>query len=92
MKGSISSYFFMGRRTSEIAVRPRLDSKLLVRVLELRYNRSHTLAMKTKKKKCRTAAVNVASKKGRPTKTYTTDDAVRMVSICDERRVQSLSW
>ena len=77
---------------AEIMAQPRLDSEFLVQVLELRYNRSHTLAMKTKKKKCRTAAVNVASKKGRPTKIYTTDDAVRMVSICDERRVQSLSW
>jgi hypothetical protein len=48
--------------------------------------------MKTKRKKCGTAAVNVASKKGRPTKRYTTDDAVRMVSILVERRVQSLTW
>ena len=82
----------MGRCISEITARPRLDSKNLVQVLELRDNCSHTLAMKTKRKKCGTAAVNVASKKGRPTKRYTTDDAVRMVSILVERRVQSLTW
>jgi hypothetical protein len=48
--------------------------------------------MKTKRKKSSIAAKTVAPKKGRPTKVYTIEDAVRMVSIRDERRVQSSSW
>jgi hypothetical protein len=48
--------------------------------------------MKRERKKYSTAAVNVASKKGKPTKTYPSNDSVRMMSIRDERRLQSLPW
>ena len=66
--------------------------KFRARILMLLVKYSHNLVMKTKRKKSSAAAETVAPKKGRPAKVYTIEDAVRMVSIRDERRVQSSSW